>query len=395
MIKHKIIIQNLLLLILTLIVSLSVFEVIANQYLKANKLIEKLDNTEKIITNKNGENIGYFDNDLGWGFRPNSQGQRDNSDFHVKYYINSKGNRDKEIVQEKPAAVFRVIALGESTVFGEGVNYGKRLTEVVEDSLTKVEMVNMGVWGFGPDQSLLQLKRDGFQFHPNVVVLFALNDFFERCKYVSRTGSMKPRFVLNPAKNGIILQDLQFVKKTYEALLYKKQSTKEAVKDKNNSLFAASKLMLLLNYNIKIREINKSNKVSDKEYWRQLYKDLANERKYVGVCSEEDFRKLIYFILQQYSVVCKEQGVDFILVQIDISDQFRLKDICQELNITYLDLSQVLSGASKIKPLTFNIDPHYNDFTHKIIGEYVSDYLRKKYNLQKANDYVYEYLGKL
>jgi len=392
MIKNKIIIQNLLLSILTLIISLSVLEIIANQYLKANKLIEKLDNTGRIIANKNSENIGCFDKDLGWGFRPNSQGRRDNSDFQVKYYINSKGNRDKEAASEKPSVVFRVIALGESTVFGEGVNYGKRYTEIIEDSLANVEVVNMGVWGFGPDQSLLQLKRDGFQFHPDAVALFALNDFFDRCKYVSRRGSMKPRFILNPAKKGIILQDLQFVKKTFEApSAYKKQPTKEST----NSILAASKLMQLLNYNVKIREINKSNKGADKDYWRQVYKDLADERKYMGEYSEEDFRKLIYFILQQYSVVCKERGVDFLLVQTDISDQFRLKDICRELNITYLDLSQVLSRASKIKPLTFDIDPHYNDYTHKVIGEYVSDYLGKKYSLQKAKGYVYEYLGKL
>jgi len=42
-----------------------VLEIIANQYLKANKLIEKLDNTGRIIANKNSENIGCFDKDLG------------------------------------------------------------------------------------------------------------------------------------------------------------------------------------------------------------------------------------------------------------------------------------------------------------------------------------------
>jgi hypothetical protein len=166
------------------------------------------------------------------------------------------------------------------------------------------------------------------------------------------------------------------------------------VKDENNSLFAGSKLMLLLNYNKKMKEINKLNKDSDKKHWRQIDKDLANDQKYIDAYSKEDFRKLVYFILQQYSAACKKQGVDFVLVLIDIGDKFRLKDICQNLNITYLDLSRVLSRASKIKPLRFGINPHYNDSTHKIIGEYVSDYLKKKYNLQKANNYVYEYLGK-
>lgn len=395
MVKLRIIIQNFLLLVLTFIIGFILLEIIAYQYIKTNKIIEKFNNAERILFNKDNIRIGCFDKDLGWGFTPNSQGRRDTSDFHVKYSINSRGNRDREVLIEKPPAVFRVIALGESMVFGEGVNYGKRFTEVVEDSLDNVEVINMGVWGFGADQSLLQLKRDGFQFHPDAVVLFAINDFFERCKYTSRISmvSMKPRFVLNPAKNGIILQDMQFVKTKLGTLpLYKKHSAKVAFKNKNHSFFAKSKLMLLLNFNNEMRDIKKENEDSDRKYWRKVHKDLANEQSQTDTYSEDDFHKLVYFILQQYSVICKEKGVNFVLVHIDIGNKLGLKDICKELNITYLDLSQVLSCASKIKPLSFKIDPHYNDSTHKIIGEYVSDYLGKKYNLKKAKNYIYEYL---
>jgi len=211
--KFKKNIPNLLLLILALSASLFLFEILAGRYVKANKIAEKLNYLRKGILNKGSRGIGAFDKDLGWGFNPGSQERRRSTDFDVKYSINSKGNRDKEIQEEKPPEIFRIIASGESMVFGDGINYGKRFSEVIENSLADVEVVNMGVWGYGADQSLLQLKRDGFQFHPDVVALFAINDFFYRCKYMSRIGQAKPRFVLNPAKDGIILQDVESLKK--------------------------------------------------------------------------------------------------------------------------------------------------------------------------------------
>jgi|GEM_PF-2241379 len=396
--KFKKNIPNLLLLILALSASLFLFEILAGRYVKANKIAEKLNYLRKGILNKGSRGIGAFDKDLGWGFNPGSQERRRSTDFDVKYSINSKGNRDKEIQEEKPPEIFRIIASGESMVFGDGINYGKRFSEVIENSLADVEVVNMGVWGYGADQSLLQLKRDGFRFHPDVVVLFAINDFFYRCKYMSRTGQAKPRFVLNPAKDGIILQDVESLKKELKESpfynKYDKPAEGKGIQGKKKHQAAGSKLKLLLDYSSKLLGVDKPDKDSDKKHWNKVWKDLSYDQKYASAYSKEDFRKLIYFILKEYSSACQERGVDFILVHIDIGDELNLQDICRQLNITYLDLSQVLSHASEKKPFTFEIDPHYNNYTHRVIGEYLSDYLKKRYGLEKSIRYTYRYLGK-
>lgn len=184
-------------------------------YVKKAKLNEKIKYIEDASVHNSQSLIGCREDEkIGWGFKPNSESREITSDFDVVYSINSKGIRDKEISFEKLPEEFRIIALGESTVFGWGVNYGKRFSEIIEQILDNTEVINMGVGGFGMDQSFLQLERDGFKFNPDLVILFLFDDFIERCKDVIRDwGEFKPRFVLNEDKVDLVLQDLDFVKK--------------------------------------------------------------------------------------------------------------------------------------------------------------------------------------
>jgi len=47
------------------------------------------------------------------------------------------------------------------------------------DGLTDIEVVNAGIMGFGPDQSLIKFKNEADLYHPNLVIfsIFADNDF--------------------------------------------------------------------------------------------------------------------------------------------------------------------------------------------------------------------------
>lgn len=59
-----------------------------------------------------------------------------------------------------------------------------------------------------------------------------------------------------------------------------------------------------------------------------------------------------------------------------------------------LNLSDVVKRASKSNELRSKIDRHYNEFTHKLIGEYTTEYIRRKYNLLEKKSYINEFLGK-
>lgn len=372
MLKIKFSSGKIFLLIIGLIFSIIILEVIIGKYLRKPKLNKKLEYIEKTL-NSHKLDIGCYDRDLGWGFKPGAKGRSVTSEFDVIYSINSKGIRDKEISFENPGNKFRIVALGESTVFGQGVNYGRRFTEVIEKAFKNVEVVNMGVWGFGMDQSFLQLQRDGFKYNPDLIVLFIIRDYLERCKDFIRIGAFKPRFVLAEDKSGLILQDMKFVKDNF--------SSKASLK--------------LDNLSDRMGKAEKSSQEEkDREYWRSIYRKLSEEKKIRKKYSRNDFNRLIFFLLKKYKNACRNQKVDLLVVYIGDDDINYINKFCQTLDIPYIDLSAVLIRASKFKPLRFGIDPHYNDFTHKVIGEYVSEYIEDKYNLKKNKDYIYEFLDK-
>lgn len=387
--------KNLLLLLLSLIAGLVISEIVASNYVKTNKLIERLKYVDEESRKSKFPDIGIYDKDLGWGLKPNTQDLQLTSDFKVLYSINSKGLRDKEIPAEKPAEEFRVVVLGESNVFGSGINYGRRFTELVEKSLRNVKVVNMGVRGYGIDQALLHLKRDGFQFKPNLVILFVDREFLARSKYFLTGGQFKPRFVLNNDKSKIMLEDMDFIKNKFKLKNTLEPKNSSPVKNrnkKNDIILMKSRLLTLLTYNKLIKEAQNEIRNLDKDKWASVHQGLKDEgrRMFPHIVKDDDFRELIYLIIKEYGKTCNERAVGFIIVNMDCKKIDYLSQFCQELGVNYLDLSDILFEASKVEPIKFNIDPHYNEFAHKIIGEHTSNYIENKYSLQKTRDYAYE-----
>lgn len=378
-------------------------ELIASKYVKKAKLDEKL----SYMKNKFGhyhQRISCDDIELGWGYEPNTKDRVITSDFDVVYSINSNRMRDREVPLQKREKGFRIVALGESTVFGEGVNYGERFTEIIEQALNNIEVLNMGRQGFGMDQSFLQLQRGGFKFRPDLVVLFVIEDYLQRCKDVMRNGIFKPRFVFNDDKNGLILQDLNFIKANFSSMGIETSNNPEektAGVEKTPFFLRKSKLLVLINYFIvkkktdeQLLERSGGLEEKDRAYWKNTSKQLSAEEESKGKYGKEDFKRLFFFFLKNYKEACDEHKVNFLVVNIDYGKIPYIADFCRNLDIPYLDLSIILTRASKIRSLKFEIDPHYNEFAHRVIGEYVADYLKDRYFLQKNKNFSLSFLGK-
>ena len=108
--------------------------------------------------------VGRFDPQLGWALEPNAVGTSRRTGEVVTYKINSHGIRDKEIPYAKPPGEYRIVMLGDSRTFGFGNNVSDHFTSLLEGYLKNVEVVNMGVSGYGIDQSLLFFRSEG---HPS------------------------------------------------------------------------------------------------------------------------------------------------------------------------------------------------------------------------------------
>jgi len=220
---------NLGLVLIGLLLGSIITEYLSRYYLKKSNLGKKIAYFySKSVSPSRYKKLSYiqYDPELGSYLKAGTEDVFISTDFTVTYSINSRGIRDKEIALEKPKGEFRVLAVGESTVFGEGVNYGKRFTEVIEESLHNVEVVNMGVQGFGLDQSFLFLKRGGFKFKPDAVIIFIFSpDYLERCLDIAALGctSVKPQFVLSDDRNDLVLHDISYNRKECEKEVYPAQ----------------------------------------------------------------------------------------------------------------------------------------------------------------------------
>jgi lysophospholipase L1-like esterase len=114
--------------------------------------------------------------ELGWRLEPGKAG------------VAANGWREPEVAHAHPASTYRIVALGDSTTFGQGVDpldaYPAQLQRLLNQDPEwtahhpHTEVVNLGVPAYGPDQELRALELEGMAFHPDLVVLhLCTNDF--------------------------------------------------------------------------------------------------------------------------------------------------------------------------------------------------------------------------
>jgi hypothetical protein len=130
----------------------------------------------------------------GWRSKPNVRDLRVYGDKVLN--TNSRGARgQREHAQPKPKGVARILVFGDSFSFGDEVSDHETFCAYLEELLPGVEVVNLGVHGYGHDQMLLYLKEVGAQYQPDVVLLGFLYDDMERNVLRFRDFA-KPRYEL-------------------------------------------------------------------------------------------------------------------------------------------------------------------------------------------------------
>ncbi len=130
--------------------------------------------------------IGRFDRTLGWSLDPNASASSSRTGQKITYRINSKGLRDDETDFAKPAGTFRIVLLGDSRTFGYGVPIGKHFSKLLDGYFDHLEVINMGVSGYGVDQELLFLRSEGFHYQPDLVIAYVAHFGDHRYMYSNR-----------------------------------------------------------------------------------------------------------------------------------------------------------------------------------------------------------------
>ncbi|MBI3466472.1 MAG: hypothetical protein HY000_25950 [Planctomycetes bacterium] len=136
-----------------------------------------------------------FDPVLGWRGAAHRSGWHSRPGFRVWVDQNSAGFRDVEHTRD-PSGHERVFVLGDSFVWGCGVEQEETITARMHQFLPGIDVYNLGVCGYGTDQSLMNLRCWADTWQPNwVCYLFFPNDISDN-QAAFKHGHHKPRFAL-------------------------------------------------------------------------------------------------------------------------------------------------------------------------------------------------------
>lgn len=140
-------------------------------------------------------NFWRHDAELGWQNLPGADGVFDHPRFRIHVHANSKGLRDREYAYERTPGRRRILVIGDSFVWGYGVEQHETFPKVLEALLPNAEVINAGVAGYGTDQELLWLRSEGVRYRPDVVILLMCgNDDGENNSDLVFWVYRKPRF---------------------------------------------------------------------------------------------------------------------------------------------------------------------------------------------------------
>jgi lysophospholipase L1-like esterase len=97
---------------------------------------------------------------------------------------NSRHLLGEEVTPDKPLRTYRILLLGDSSPVGLGLKnrrqaFGELLQRLLTVSLVdfdQVELVNAAVSGYTSEQIRRFLERDGWQYHPDLVIVYCGNN---------------------------------------------------------------------------------------------------------------------------------------------------------------------------------------------------------------------------
>lgn len=160
--------KNFALLVLSLFLALAIVEIFLRFYPTQYVYFQTRNVIQQI------HSIPSPEPSLGYVPKPDSSVNFSNLEFKTFVRTNVYGMRDRSYDEKKPEGIFRILALGDSFVFGWGVQAEESISDIVEQKLgAGFEVLNLGVSGYSSDQILGRLRTLGLRFDPDLVVYFS------------------------------------------------------------------------------------------------------------------------------------------------------------------------------------------------------------------------------
>lgn len=309
----------------------------------------------------------------------NAEGVVQQPEYTVTYKTNSRGMRDDEYSYERDSSSLRIIALGDSFQFGHGVEQDEVFTEIAEAALNRegkrVEIINMGVPGYGTAQQVELLKTEGLKYRPDMVILsFYTEDLFDNIQ-ASCTRYVRQGYLVDNATASERTA-------TFQAKLFLNQNVQSYCFLKNSYVRAtAAKFTGRIGIEGNAVEALQKNETSAiAGAWTSTYLLLSEAAQ---TAKFNNATLMLVAIPHQVQVddgiwrgVISKYGIN----EADYDQSLpakRLAAFAAEMGIRVLDLQPSLAEANREEKLYYSVDGHLNRKGHLEAAKLLTDELRR------------------
>jgi len=232
-------------------------------------------------------------------------------DTGLGYYLNSKdangyGLRCHEIGNKEKK---RILLIGDSIVYGLGVEQDKTFAALLNESLPEHEVINAGVGGWNTQNEYLWLLEEGVDLEPDLIILYITANDLENV-YAGKIPSY-PKWQ-KIIYNSYVLSSIFYIKRNVFRFLFNRTSFKTNVTaDANEIAETALKGIIALSFSWELKEPSP---------------EPLSPQLIVCVYGSEECRKTE--TLQFYLNILKENKINtFFLPENYYSDKYRISTI--------------------------------------------------------------------
>jgi len=294
---------------------------------------------------------------------PNQEGiYRKGSEIAAKYSINEQGWNSIHKTYNKEKTSSRIIVIGDSYVDALQVDVDKSFVSLMEEELGNffpIEVFGMGYYG-SPLSQYLSVMRDAISYSPDLIVVSLIHNDFDESLVKNKD---QPYF-------------LQFENINNEFIPREPQDTLSKVK----RMLSKSSIIRFIYVNIQLNtlfqrsthgasfEANVDARLLDKDY-------IDNE-----------LRSIVHHVFREMQLLALANDFELLFIM-DASRERIYKNnpdlnplnkivfsLTEEMGVDFIDLTTLFKEdfARNKSQFEFNIDAHWNTYTHELVGKYLS-----------------------
>jgi lysophospholipase L1-like esterase len=272
--------------------------------------------------------------------------------------LNERGYRGRSLGLPRTSRL-RVVVLGDSIAFGLGVSDDETFSSRLDARENSIEVANLAVQGYGPDQELLVLERDALRLRPDVVVLaFCMaNDLAESLLPVSLYDGTTPKPTFRLVQGDLVLD----ASNLSHGMAWHAQ---RALAD-HSHLF--NRLM----------GVAPKPRPPGGRHWRERFADALQQ--------EEQVLAVNRALVRRMSAMCLERGIAFLVVAFPDRFTFRRKtpllerffDELERDGIRVLEMAERFRGLGlRLPDVAIDGAGHLSPRGHRVVSEELESEVR-------------------